>query len=162
MKFTHFPITRLFCLLTLLFTFSAASVQAQQTARIKLESLDKLAARATEVERKDEKASGGDGMVYVRHLEFKQAGDYQESDLQEIRAQLQAPGWSRFIKVEDKGDNPGEKENVEIYVFGRTDGSDSYEGMTVVVTEPKEFTVVNIVGQVNIDHIMKRAKPAKP
>ena len=153
MKFTHFPNARLFCLLTLLFTGSLASAQAQQTARIKLDSLDKLEARASKVEKKDEKAASGEAMVYVRHYEFKQAGEYQDADLQEIRAQLQGPGWSRFIKVEDKGDH----EKVDVYLFGNTDG-DVREGMTVVVTEPTEVTVVNIVGQVGLDAIKKQAE----
>src|SRR5688572_13231631 len=101
MKITHFRITHLFSALGLLFIFSSTSAQAQQTARIKLDSLDKLTARATKVEHKEESAARGEAMVYVRHFEFKQAGEYQEADLQEIRAQLQGPGWSRFVKVED-------------------------------------------------------------
>ena len=97
-------------------------------------------------------------MVYVRHFEFKQAGAYQEADLQEIRAQLQAPGWSRLLSVEDKDSDPEKNEKVEIYVFGKTEGSNIHGGMTVIATEPKEVTVVNIVGQGDLKQIMKRAK----
>src|SRR5688572_29788459 len=154
MKFTDFPITSVFCLLTLLSTVSLASAQAQQTARIKLDSLDKLAARASKVEQKDEKAAGGQGMVYVRHFEFKQAGEYQEADLNEIRAQLQGPNWSRLVKVEDKDDD----EKVDVYIFGTADERGAAEGMTVVVTEPKEITVVNIVGQVGLEDIKKHGR----
>lgn len=161
MKPTYSAITRLFSILLFLFTLSIGSIQAQETAKLQLESLDKLASRATEVVRKEEKALHGDGMVYVRHFEFKQSGDYKESDLQEIRAQLQSSGWSRFLKAGDKNDDPEENEHVEVYIFGKTEGSDIYEGMTIIVTEPKEVTVVNIVGQGDIKQIMKMAKQGK-
>jgi hypothetical protein len=45
MKLFHFSLTRIFCLLGLLFTLSLVSAQAQEP-EIKLESLDKLAPRA--------------------------------------------------------------------------------------------------------------------
>jgi hypothetical protein len=161
MKLPHNAARSLFTMLLPL-AFLTITTHAQETARIKLESLDKLASKAAEVVRKEEKAKGGDGMVYVRCFEFKQAGDYKEADLQEVRAQLQTPGWSLLMKVNDKDDGSGENETTEIYVFGRTAGSKIFGGMTIVVTEPKELAVVNIVGQGNIDQIMRKAKQAKP
>jgi len=146
-----------FGLLSLFFVLSTISAQAQESARIKLESLDRLAPRASEVITKEEKTPDGSGMVYVRGFEFKQAGQYSEAEVEEIRAQLRAPGWSRFMKVEDK-DDPEGLETVEIYVFGKSEGSDIYAGMTIIVTEPKELTVVNIVGQGNVNQLMKQVK----
>lgn len=158
MKRSHLTAKRLLTMLLPL-AFVTTTTHAQETARIKLESLDKLAAKATEVVRKEDKAKGGDGMVYVRCFEFKQAGDYQEADLQAIRAQLQAPGWSRLMKVDDKEDD--DDVTTEIYVFGKTAGSDIYGGMVVIATEPKELTVVNIVGQGKANEVMKQANQAK-
>ena len=152
MKLTHTRIAFIFGL-SLLFILSSASAEAQQTARIKLDSLDKLAARASKVEQREDKANGGEAMVYVRHFEFKQAREYQEADLRELRTQLEGPGWSRLLRVEDKGDD----ERVDVYLFGNTEG-DLREGMTVVVTEPKEVTVVNIVGHVSLDAIKKQSE----
>jgi hypothetical protein len=161
MKLPAITARRLFALLLPL-AFLTITTHAQESARIKLESLDKLAPKATEIVRKAEKPKSGDGMVYVRCFEFRQAGDYKETDLQEIRAQLQTPNWSRFIRVHDKDVDPDENETVEIYIYGRTAGSDIFSGMTIIATQPKELAVVNIVGQGNINEIMKRAKQAKP
>jgi hypothetical protein len=161
MKLPHYIAQSLFTMLLPLAFFSITT-HAQQTARIKLESLDKFASKAAEMVRKEEKAKGGDDMVYVRCFEFKQAGDYKEADLQEVRAQLQLPGWSLLMKVNDRDHDSVEKETTEIYVFGRTAGSKIFGGMAIIATEPKELTVVNIVGQGNIDEIMGKAKQTKP
>jgi hypothetical protein len=147
---------RLFYLLLLLPVFMHTAA-AQETSKIKLESLDKLAAKASEVVQKEEKTQGGDGTVYVRCFEFKQAGEYKEADLGEIHSQLQAPGWSRLMKVVDKEGDPNEHETVEIYVFGKVEGSDAYNGMTIIAAEAKELAVVNIVGRSSLDEVMKQA-----
>jgi hypothetical protein len=80
MKLPHFTARRLFTMLLPL-AFLTITANAQETARIKLESLDKLASTAVEVVRKEEKAKGGDSMVYARCFEFKEAGGYKETDL---------------------------------------------------------------------------------
>lgn len=154
MKHPHSNATRLFILL-LLCALADLTAAAQGTARIKLESLNKLSAKATEVVRKADPAKGGEGMVYVRCFEFGQAGDYAESDLREIRAQLLARGWSRFMRVENKDDKSAADETTEIYIFGKAAGSDIYRGMTIITTEPKELTVVNIVGTGNVREIKR-------
>ncbi|MEK6282801.1 MAG: hypothetical protein AABN95_20790 [Acidobacteriota bacterium] len=161
MKLPLIAAGRLFTVLLPL-VFLTITTHAQESARIKLESLDKLATKATEVVRKEEKPKSGDGVVYVRCFEFREAGDYKETDLQEIRAQLQTPNWSRFMRVDAKDVDPDENETVEIYVFGRRAGSDIFSGMTIIATQPKELAVVNIVGQGNINEITKRTKQAKP
>jgi hypothetical protein len=160
MKHLQFTALNLFGML-LLSVLCGTAAYAQGTARIKLESLDKLSAKATQVVHRADRARGGDGTVYVRCFEFGQAGDYKEADLREIRAQLQTPGWSRFMKVAGKDDNSDERETTEIYIFGQTAGSDLYAGMTIITTEPKELTVVNIVGQGSVKEIGRRGKQAK-
>ncbi len=160
MKLQNLIIRSLFTLLLPL-AFFAVTTRAQETARINLESLDKLAPKAVEVVRKEEKTRGGDGMVYARSFEFKQVGEYHETDLQEIRAQLQTPGWSRILTVSDKDADPDQNEITEIYVFGRT-ADNSMSGMTIITTEPKELTIVNIVGQGKIDDIVRHATETKP
>jgi len=160
MKLPHFTASRLFTLLLLL-TFIAATASAQQTARIRLESLDKLASKAQEVVRKEETTVDGDGKVYARCFEFKEAGEYTDTDLQEIRAQLQKPGWSLLIRVNDHDRKSQENETAEIYVFGRKSGSDVYAGMTIIATEAKELAVVNIVGQGTLGELMKKKDKAK-
>jgi hypothetical protein len=157
----HINPTGLFAIL-LAFAFLTINADAQETARINLQSVDKLAAKAVEVVRKEEKVKGGPDMVYVRCFEFKQSGEYSETDLQEIRAQLNTPNWSRLMKVEDKDDDRDENETTEIFVFGRREGSEIFGGMTIVSTQPRELAIVNIVGQGKISEIMKHAKQSKP
>jgi hypothetical protein len=161
MKLPHPSTQRLFTML-LPILFLTMTADAQETARIKLESLDKLASKAVEVVRKEEKAKDGQTTVYARCFEFKETGVYKETDLQEIRAQLQAPGWSLLAKVNDKDGNSQENETTEIHVFGRKAGSDVFAGMTIIAAESKELTVVNIVGRGSIDELMRKKNKARP
>ena len=146
--------------LLLLFALPAGARQ-QEGARLKLDSLDKLAARAAEVESKEETPKSGEGKVYVRRFEFGRAGEFTDADLSEIRSQLAAPGWSRLMRVEERDDKPDEDETVEIYVFGKVAGSDVYAGMTIITTQAKELTVVNIVGQGKLGDVLKKSGAKK-
>lgn len=137
--------------------------QEQEGARLKLDSLDKLTARAAEVESKEETPKSGEGKVYVRRFKFGRAGEFADADLSEIRSQLAAPGWSRLMRVEEKDDEPDENETVEIYVFGKAAGGDDvYAGMTIIATQTKELTVVNIVGQGKLGDVLKKSDAKKP
>jgi hypothetical protein len=80
--------------------------------------------------------------IYVRSLEFETRGEYQDSDVEQIRAQLKSPGWTRVVGVRSKKDG----DNAEVYL--KTDGS-NIGGLVVLVAEPTELTIVNIVGQIN-------------
>ncbi len=80
--------------------------------------------------------------IYVRSLEFDAPGEYQSSDVDQIRAQLKSPSWTRVVGVRSKT----EGENAEVFV--KTDGS-SIGGLVVLVADPKELTIVNIVGQID-------------
>src|SRR5215207_5841386 len=48
--------------------------------------------------------------VYVRVFEFDRPGVYSMSDLDEVRAQLRGPGWSRMVEVQSRNED-----NVEVY-----------------------------------------------
>lgn len=75
--------------------------------------------------------------VYVRSFEFDKEGEYKPSDIETVRAQLKAPGWSRIVDVKEKG------EKTEIYL--QKDG-DQIGGLVVLSAEPKELTIVHIDG----------------
>lgn len=79
--------------------------------------------------------------VYVRAYEFENEGAYSAADLDAIRKQLKGPGWTRIVDVKDK------KEVVEVYVHnpGKPD-----QGMLVIAAEPKELSVVNIIGTTDL------------
>jgi hypothetical protein len=141
------------CLLALI----ATPVMAQQ---LKLQSLDKLAARAsskTEVnldgamlnfasgflgdgdseEATAKKVIAGLKGVYVRVYEFDTAGAFAASDVQPVRDQLR--GWGQIVSVHDKN------EDLDIWVH--QEGSKT-TGMVIISTEAKEITVVNLVGSI--------------
>ncbi|MDQ6665448.1 MAG: DUF4252 domain-containing protein [Acidobacteriota bacterium] len=84
--------------------------------------------------------------IYVKNFEFEKEGQYSDSDLAGIRSQLRSPGWSRIIGVKSKK----EGENAEIYLqsSGKTVG-----GLTIISTGPKELTVVQILGSINLDDL---------
>ena len=149
-------------LLLLFAGLPAARAQQPEGARLKLDSLDKLAARAAEAESKEETPKSGEGKVYVRRFKFAGAGQFTEADLADVRAQLTGPGWSRLMKVVERDDDPDENGNVEIYVYGKAEGSDVYGGMTVIATQTKELTVVNIVGRGKLEDVLKKAGDKKP
>jgi hypothetical protein len=77
--------------------------------------------------------------LYVRSFEFGRENAYTPDDVNTIRRQLMAPQWSKLVTVDSKRD----RELVEIYSW--REGNES-GGLAILVAEPKELTVVNIVG----------------
>ena len=80
--------------------------------------------------------------IYIRVFEFEQANAYSSHDLDGLRSQLQEPGWKKLMSVNSQG------ERVDMYMREETrDPKDG--GLAIVVSEPKEFVIVNIVGKVD-------------
>ncbi|MBK6799156.1 MAG: DUF4252 domain-containing protein [Acidobacteria bacterium] len=84
--------------------------------------------------------------VYVKGVEFDKAGEFAESDVQMVRNQLSAPGWSRIVGVTSKRD----KENVEVFMMLE---GDVISGIGVLITDPKQIMVVNVVGPIEPEKI---------
>jgi hypothetical protein len=84
--------------------------------------------------------------IYVKTFEFEKEDEYSESDLTTIRSQLRASDWSRIVGVRSKRDG----ENVEVYI---KIGGTGPGGLAVIAAEPKELTVVNIVGKIDLDQL---------
>ncbi len=149
--------------------FSASLIFAQ-TARLQIGHLDKLAAKAEEsvdvsldgallqIASKflpDEKGQGAEAKsllagikgIYVRSFEFNAAGSYTREDVQEIRSQIQSPAWSRMVGVKNK------KDQEEVEVFLKTEPGGKIGGLAIICAEPKELTVVNIVGSLDLDKL---------
>ena len=156
----------------LLFVLAAAPWTAQaQDMRLQLSSLDKFEARATDSvdvtldgkllelaraflsSKKPKEAAIKDVVaglkgVYVKVFGFDKEGEYTAADLDTIRTQLRAPAWSRMVGVKSKKD--GEKVEVYMTMTGTQIG-----GIAVIATEPKQLTVVNIVGTIDLDKLVK-------
>ena len=84
--------------------------------------------------------------VYVRSFEFDERDQYKESDVEELRAQLRPPAWSRIVGARSKRNG----ENSEIYL--KTEGG-QIAGLVVIVADPKELTIVNIIGSIRPEDI---------
>jgi hypothetical protein len=84
--------------------------------------------------------------IYIRSFEFDRENAYTPEDVSAIRKQLAAPGWSRLVEVDSKR----ERELVEIYSW--REGSSS-GGLAILVAEPQELTIVNIVGPIDLTRL---------
>jgi len=84
--------------------------------------------------------------VYVKGVEFDKEGEYSEQDVEAVRQQLRAPGWERIVGVRSKR----EHENVEVFLM-LTNGL--IEGVGVLITDPKQLMVVNVVGPIDPEKI---------
>ena len=83
---------------------------------------------------------GLDG-IYVKCYSFKNANVWTQADLESIRRNLHAPEWSRIVSYS------GEDGTGEIYV--RTVDKKP-AGIAILATEPKELTIVNIAGSIDL------------
>ena|SRR5688572_683293 len=81
--------------------------------------------------------------IYIRSFEFAQEHGYAQSDVDAVRKQLAAPGWSRLLDV------GGRQEGEQVQIYSWREGNES-GGLAIVVAEPKELTVVNIVGKIDL------------
>jgi hypothetical protein len=163
-------VMRLRTLFTFLFglLLLAGSAKAQE-ARLQITGLEKLAAKAAESvdinmdgsmlqlaakffsDQKPDEARikqliAGLKGIYVRSFEFDKEGEYSLEDVNAIRQQTRAPGWSKLVGVRSKRD----KEDVDI--FARMEG-DKVIGLAIIAVEPKQLTVVNIVGSIDLEKL---------
>ncbi len=84
--------------------------------------------------------------IYVKSYEFDKDGQYSLADVETLRTQLKSPGWQRLVGVHSKKDG----ETAEVYIM--TSG-DNVLGLAIIASEPKELTIVNIVGPIDIDKL---------
>lgn len=151
----------------------AAGVCAQvgvTSGRIEIDNLDRLGAKAAEMinvsldenllkivpkafdkndpdEMKAKDIIAGLKGVYVKVFEFDAEGVYdRQGDVEPIRQQLKAPGWSRIVEVRSR------REGREVEVYLLNNGS-RVDGLAVLAFEPKQLVVVNIVGTIDLEKL---------
>ena len=106
----------------ILLSAGGAAVARAQEAKLQIEHLNKLAAKADQVvevtlderllqlaakflskenptEAKVKEIVSGLKGVYVRVFEFEKPGEYSLADIETIRSQLRAPGWQKIVGV---------------------------------------------------------------
>ena len=155
-----------------LLTFCAASrAGAQGASRLQMSSLDHLTSKASQTvvisvdervlklgapllkstdptEAQIKELLNGVKGIYVRFFAFDTEGAFSDADVGPIRAQLNSPEWSKIVEARSRK----EGENVDVYI--KTDGT-KVEGIAVIAFNPKELTVVNVVGSVDLDKLSR-------
>jgi hypothetical protein len=154
--------------LALLLGLSVTATTRAQSARIEMAQLDHLGAKASETvdvniderlmqitgkflsskdpdEIKVKELINGLKGIYVKSFEFENDGGYSQADLESIRSQLSGPAWNKILSVSSKREG-----SIEVYLM--TNAS-QVGGLVVVGTEPKQLTIINIVGPVDLEKL---------
>ncbi|HEY0377032.1 MAG TPA: DUF4252 domain-containing protein [Pyrinomonadaceae bacterium] len=161
---------RVAALLLLLAAPTALTTRAQDL-RLQLDNLDRLEAKAAEsvnvtldgsilrlavgfLEDKDpeeraikELVLGLKG-IYVKVFEFDKEGEYTAADVETVRQQLRAPGWSRMVGLKSRK----EGENMEVYT---TMAGAQMGGLTVLTTGDKQLGVIQIIGTIDLEKLIR-------
>jgi hypothetical protein len=132
-------------------SFDRLASKASEVVDINLDSsLLQLAARFLSDRDADEarvkKLVTGLKSVMVKCYEFDRDNEYQESDVQDLRKQLSGPGWSRIVGVRSRRNG----DNADVFIKSETD---RVTGLAVIVAEPRQLVIVNIVGAINPDEL---------
>ena len=86
--------------------------------------------------------------IYVRSYTFDKDSAYQQADIEAIRSQLAAPGWNRLVETRSRKT----RANVDIYIMVENNQA---IGLALIASEPRQFTIVNIVGAIDLDKLHK-------
>lgn len=165
--FMKFAVVKLAALAAIVMLGAAATAVAQNP-RIETGQLQALAAKATETvdvnldekmmqftakffSNKDEDEAkvkaliNGLKGIYVKSFEFENEGAFTDADLESVRSQLRGPGWNKVLDVSNKKEG-----SVQIYLM---QVGDAVSGLALLSVDPKEITVVNIVGPVDLEKL---------
>lgn len=82
--------------------------------------------------------------IYVRSYEFDRDGAYDRKLFDRVKSQL-GPSWKPLVTVRSKT-----KDNVNIMADMR---GERVVGLVIIASEPREFTVVNIVGPIDLERL---------
>jgi Domain of unknown function (DUF4252) len=155
----------------MLLAFASARAQGGD-ARLRLESLERIAPKATETvhidvdgillklgksmlddddpdEKNIKEIIEGLRGVYVRSYEFKSEGEFTDADLAPLRQQLRGPAWTRLVDVQRRG---ASFDGAEVYALT---SSGRVDGMAVLVVLPKRLIVVNVVGSIDLEKLKR-------
>lgn len=86
--------------------------------------------------------------IYVRSYSFDEDAAYVQADIDEVRNQLSAPGWNRLLETRSRKSHA----NVDIYIMV---ANNQPIGLALIASEPRQFTIVNIVGAIDLEKLHK-------
>jgi hypothetical protein len=86
--------------------------------------------------------------VYIRSFSFAEDNAYSTADIDTVRSQLRGQKWQPLAQIHSRKKD----ENVDIFVAVE---NDKPVGFAVLASEPRQFTIVNVVGTIDPQHIGK-------
>ena len=86
--------------------------------------------------------------VQVRSFTFDEDGAYSVADVDAVRKQLEGPNWTHLVQQHQR--EPREDTDVFMCI---EDGK--IKGIAVIASEPREFTIVNVIGNIDVDKLAK-------
>ena len=142
-----------------------------QDAQLKLPEFKSLAGKATEsvnislspwllrmagsfIDEKDEDSAATKHMlsgiksIQIRSYQFAADNAYSTADIDAVRSQLAAPGWNQVMQVHHRERN----EDVDMYLLVENNVT---KGFALIASEPREFTIINIVGAFNLNDLSR-------
>ena len=150
-----------------LVVLGAAATALAQGPRIQTNQLDSLTAKASQTvdvniderliglaakflgkdpdEKKVKEIVSGLKGIYVKSFEFEKEGEYSAADLESIRSQLRNSAWNKIVNINSKKDG-----SVEVYLMSN---DSQISGLALLAADAKEITVVNIIGNVDLEKL---------
>jgi hypothetical protein len=133
--------------------FSALAQKASQTVNITLDSsMLAMASRFLDSDDPQDAAAleiiKGLRGIYVKSYTFDQDNAYRQSDIDAVIDQLATPGWTRLVQTKSRKSHA----NIDIYIMIVDKKA---IGMALVASEPRQFTIVNIVGSIDLNKLHK-------
>jgi Domain of unknown function (DUF4252) len=150
---------------------SSSALMAAESTRLKLPDFSHLHAKAVEsvdisvspfmlwfatqfAPERDEdgtevkKILQGIKAVYIRSFQFAEDNVYSKADIDSVREQLRDQQWQPLAQIQSHK----KQENVDIFIAIENDKA---TGFAILASEPREFTIVNVVGTIDPQHIGK-------
>lgn len=84
--------------------------------------------------------------VYVRSYTFDPSFVYPSNAIDAVRKQLHAPCWQSIVSVHKSKEDSA----VDIYIC---QVQQKARGLTIIATEPRQLTIVNIVGAIDLEKL---------
>jgi len=82
--------------------------------------------------------------IHVRTFEFDREGEYSDSDLDAIRAQLKSPSWSRIVEARERD------EHTQIFI---KQDKNELGGLVILSAERKQLSIVIIDGAIDLKRL---------
>ena len=84
--------------------------------------------------------------IHVRSFAFAREGEYTDADLNEVRAQLKSPAWTRVVDSRDENDH--------MQVFVKAENS-TLGGVVILAAEPTQLSIVIIDGAIDLKQLSR-------